>query len=150
MPLGNDRSFAKFYLTHNLCLKHRSSLTNLGPWFYLSNKISTLPKVHKCPQITHFIVLLDQKLRRDQRVKKYLVASQLVEQHGSFTLLIRVDVYMTNNPLECKYWCQTYNVDDYLSFGDKTQYYLQRDFIDLIYDFMLMPKMFYKMYFVYI
>ena len=34
-----------------------------------------------------------------------------------------------------KYWLQTHNVDDHLSFGDKTQYYLQRDFIDLIYDF---------------
>ena len=42
---------------------------------------------------------------------------------------------MTNNPLECKLWLQTYNVDDVMSFGDKTHYYLQRDFVDYIYDF---------------
>ena len=92
LPSATDKSFAKFYLTHSLCLKHRSSLTNLGPWLYLNNKISTLPKLHKCPQITHFIVQLHQKIRRDQRVKEYLIACQLVEQLGSFTLVIRVDV----------------------------------------------------------
>ena len=47
MPSGTDRSFARFYLTHSLCLKHRSLLTNLGPWLYLSNQIITLPKLHK-------------------------------------------------------------------------------------------------------
>ena len=119
MPCKSDKSFARFYLTHSLCLKHRSSLTTMGPWLYLSNRISTLPKVHKSPQILYFITLLHQKLRGDRRVKDFLVACQLVEYHGSFTLLIRVDVYMTNNPLECKSWLQTYNVDNKFSFGDK-------------------------------
>ena len=134
MLCRSDKSFARFYLTHSLCLKHRSSLTTMGPWLYLNNRISTLPKVHKSPQILHFINLLHQKPRGDQRVKDYQVACQLVEHHGSFTLLIRVDVYMTNNPLECKSWLQTYNVDDKFSFGDKTHYYLYQDYQDHIYD----------------
>ena len=34
MPERTDKSLAKFYLTHSLCLKHRSSLCNMGPiWF---------------------------------------------------------------------------------------------------------------------
>ena len=52
IPINRDKSFARFYLTQSLCLKHRSTITNLGPWLYLSNKVSTLPKLHKCPQIT--------------------------------------------------------------------------------------------------
>ena len=74
LPTATDKSFAKFYLTNSLCLKHRSTLTSLGPWLYLNNKISTLPKLHKCPQISYFIVQLHQKIRRDQRVKDYLIA----------------------------------------------------------------------------
>ena len=35
---------------------------------------------------------------------------------------------MTNNPLECRYWTQTYNVNE------KTVYYLQRDITDMVYD----------------
>ena len=66
MPQRTDKSFAKFYLTHSLCLKHRSNLTSLGPWIYLSNKVSTLTKIHKYPQITHFIVRLNSTLKRDQ------------------------------------------------------------------------------------
>ena len=54
MPHRTDKSFAKFYLTHSLCLKHRSNLTTLGPWIYLTSKVSTLTKIHKCPQITLF------------------------------------------------------------------------------------------------
>ena len=41
---------------------------------------------------------------------------------------------MANNPLECRYWEQCYTVDDHVMFGEKTQYYLQRDFTDMIYD----------------
>ena len=63
VPCKSDKSFAKFYLAHSLCLKHRSSLKNMGPWLYLSNGISTLPKVHNSPQILHFITLLNQKTR---------------------------------------------------------------------------------------
>ena len=33
MPERTDKSIAKFYLTHSLCLKHRSSLCNMGPGF---------------------------------------------------------------------------------------------------------------------
>ena len=134
MPSRTDRSFARFYLTHSSCLKHGSSLSIMGPWLYLSNRISTLPKLYKSPQISHFITLLHYKLRGDQRVKDYLVACQLVEHHGSYTLLIRVDVYMNNNPLECKSWLQTYNLDDQFSCGERTHYYLHKDFQDHIYD----------------
>ena len=45
IPTNTDKSFARFYLTHSLCLKHRSTITNLGPWLYLTNKVSTLPKI---------------------------------------------------------------------------------------------------------
>ena len=96
--------------------------------------ISTLPKLHNSPQILHFITLLHYKLRGDQRVRDYLVAYQLVEHHGSYTLPIRVDVYMTNNPLECKSWLQSCNLDDQFSFVERTHYYLHKDFGDYIYD----------------
>ena len=48
IPNRTDKSFAKFYLTNSLCQKHKSSLT--GPWIYLSNRFSTLPKLYKCPE----------------------------------------------------------------------------------------------------
>ena len=67
IPLNTDKLFARFYLTHSLCLKHRSTITNLGPWLYLSNKVSTLPKLYKSPQITQFITLMHQNIKRDQR-----------------------------------------------------------------------------------
>ena len=41
---------------------------------------------------------------------------------------------MANNPLECRYWTQCYTVDNHVMFGETTQYYLQRDFTDMIYD----------------
>ena len=31
IPINTDKSFARFYLTHSLCLEHRSTLTTLGP-----------------------------------------------------------------------------------------------------------------------
>ena len=101
MPHRTDKSFAKFYLTHSLCLKHRSNLTTLGPWIYLTSKVSTLTKIHKYPKITHFIVRLNSTLRRDQRVRHYLAASHLSESNGSFTLSVIIDVYMENNPTVC-------------------------------------------------
>ena len=119
-PRNTDKTFARFYLTHSLCLKHRSTLTTLGPWIYITSKVSTLTKLYKCPQITHFIKMLNQNMRRDQRVKDFLAACHLTENNGSFTLLIRLDVYMTNNPLECRYWTQAYSVDDHVTFGEKT------------------------------
>ena len=61
MPERTDKSLAKFCLTHSLCLKHRSSLCNMGPWIYLSNRVSTLPKLHKSPQIPNFLSLLRGK-----------------------------------------------------------------------------------------
>ena len=134
ISINTDKSFARFYLTHSLCLKHRSTLTTLGPWIYITSKVSTLTKLYKCPQITHFITMLNKNMRRDQRVKDFLAACHLTENNGSFTLLIRLDVYMANNPHECGYWTQVYSVDDHIVFGEKTMYYLQRDFTDMIYD----------------
>ena len=134
MPHRADKSFAKFYLTHSLCPKHRSNLTTLGPLIYLTSKVSTLTKIHKCPQITHFIVRLNSTLRGDQRVRHYLAACHLSENYGSFTLSVRIDVYMENNPHVCKYWTQTYCVNDHVLFGEKTVYYLQRDVSDTIMD----------------
>ena len=134
IPRNTDKTFPRFYLTHSLCLKHRSTLTTLGPWIYITSKVSTLTKLYRCPQITHFITLLNQNMRRDQRVKEFLAACHLTENSGSCTLLIRFDVYMTNNPLECRYWTQAYSVDDHVTFGEKTLYYLQRDFMDMVYD----------------
>ena len=43
-------------------------------------------------------------------------------------------IYMTNNTHECRYWTQAYSVDGHIIFGEKTLYYLQRDFTDMIYD----------------
>ena len=92
IPTNTDKSFAKFYLTHSLCLKHRSKLSTLGPWIYQTSKVSTLTKLYKCPQITHFIVMLNNNTRRDQRVKYYLAACHLTENNGTYTLMIRLDV----------------------------------------------------------
>ena len=49
-------------------------------------------------------------------------------------ITIRLDVYMTNNPLTCKYLTQTYCVNDHVLFGEKALYYLQRDVTDVIRD----------------
>ena len=117
IPINTDKSFARFYLTHSLCLKHRSTLTTLGPWIYITRKVSTITKLYKCPQITHFITMLNQNMRRDQRVTDFLSACHLTENSGSFILLIRLDVYMTNNPHECRYWTKAYNVDDHIILG---------------------------------
>ena len=116
IPINTDKSFTRFYLTHSLCLKHRSTLTTLGPWIYITSKVSTITKLHKFSQITHFIVMLNQNMRRDQRVTDFLSACHLTENSGSFILLIRLDVYMTNNPHECRYWTQAYSVDDHILF----------------------------------
>ena len=134
IPNSRDKSFAKFYLIHSLCLKLRSNLSTLGPWIYLTSKVSTLTKLHKCPQITSFIVMLNNHIRRHQRVKDYLAACHLTENNGTYTLMIRLDVYMTNNPHTCKYWTQTYCVNDHVLFGKKAMFYLQRDVTDVIMD----------------
>ena len=63
--------------------------------------------------------MLNQNMTRDQRVKDFLAACHLTENNCSFTLLIRLDVYITNNPLECRYWTQAYSVDDHVTFGEK-------------------------------
>ena len=97
MPERTDKSIAKFYLTHSLCLKHRSSLTNIGPWIYLSNRVTTLPKLHKSPQIAHFLSLLHGKIKGDQRVRDYLVVCQLAEALGMYNLVVRVDLFLANN-----------------------------------------------------
>ena len=78
--------------------------------------------------------MLNNHIRRDQRVKDYLAACHLTENNGTYTLMIRLDVYMTNNPHTCKYWTQTYCVNDHVLFGEKALYYLQRDVTDVIMD----------------
>ena len=104
MSARSDKSLARFYLTHSLCLKHRGSICNMGPWIYLYNRVSTLSKLHKSLQILNFISLLHNKIKGDQRAKHYLVVCQVVETLGLFTLLIRIDIFMVNNPLELKSW----------------------------------------------
>ena len=134
-PERSDKSIAKFYLTHSLCLKHRSSLTNMGPWIYLTNRVSTLPKLHKSPQIAHFISLLHSKIKCDQRVNNYLVTCQLVEAQGLYNLIVRVDLYMTNNPLELRTFIHIYNVNDTVDFGDRMQYIMWRDYGEKIQEY---------------
>ena len=95
IPAKTDKSFAKFY---SLCLKHKSSLASMGSWLYLSNRVSTLPKLHKSPQIAQLITLLHQQLSGDQRIQEFLIAYHLVENLGTFTLLIRTDVYEKQTP----------------------------------------------------
>ena len=76
------KSFAKFYLSNRLCQKHNSSLT--GPWIYLSNRISTLPKLYKCPEICHFLTLLNQKVRPYLEIRDALIACQLCRKSACF------------------------------------------------------------------
>ena len=132
IPNRTDKSFAKFYLTNSLCQKHNSSLT--GPWIYLSNRFSTLPKLHKCPEICHFITLLNQKIKANHQIRDSLIACQLVENQHVFTLIIRLDVFLINDPFTLKSWHQSYNLDDMPSFTAKLHYYLQRDFVDKVHD----------------
>ena len=141
IPNSRDKSFAKFYLTHSLCLKHRSNLSTLGPWIYLTSKVSTLTKLHKCPQITHFIVMLNNHMRRDQRVKDYLAACHLTENSGTGTYTLVISFWMytcANNPHDCKYWTQTYCVNDHVLFGTQRMInvleVIQRDVTDVILD----------------
>ena len=52
IPRNTDKTFARFYLTHNLCLKHRSTLTTLGTGFTLPVKSAHLQNytnVHRLP-----------------------------------------------------------------------------------------------------
>ena len=76
--------------------------------------------------------MLNQNMRRDQRVKHFFAACHLTENNGSFTLLIRLDVYMTNNPLECRYWTQAYSVDDHVTFGGKNYVLYTKRFYRLV------------------
>ena len=135
MPERSDKSIPKFYLTHSLCLKHKSSLVHMGPWIYLTNRVSTLPKLHKSPQIGHFISLLHNKIKCDQRVNNYLVTCQLAEAQGLYNLLVRVDLYMVNNPLELRTFIHIYNVNDSVDFGDRMHYIMWRDFGEKIQEY---------------
>ena len=132
IPARADKNFAKFDLTHRLCQKHNSTLT--GPWLYLSNRISTLHKVYKCPEICHFITLLYQKMKPNHEIRDVLIASQLVENQHAYTLIIRMDVYLINDPFNLKSWYQSYNLDDMFSFANKIHYYVQRDFVDRVHE----------------
>ena len=132
IPHRTDKSFAKFYLTNSLCQKHNSNLT--GPWIYLSNRFSTLPKLQKCPEICHFITLLNQKIKASHQIRDSLIACQLVENQHVFTLILRLDVFLINDPFTLKSWHQSYNLDDMPSFTAKLHYYIQRDFLDKVHD----------------
>ena len=44
---------------------------------------------------------------------------------------------MANNPYECKYWTQSYCVNDHVLLGEKTMHYLQRDVPDVIIDLLV-------------
>ena len=134
MPERTDKSITKFYLTHSLCLKHRSSLANMGPWIYLTNRVTTLPKLHKSPQIAHFLSL-HGKMKGDQRVRDYLVVCQLAEALGMYNLVVRVDMFLANNPLELKTFTQIYNLNDHVYFRDQIQYFFCRDFVERIHEF---------------
>ena len=125
IPARADKSFAKFYLSNRLCQKHNSSLT--GPWIYLSNRFSTLPKLYKCPEICHFLTLLNQKVRPNHEIRNALIACKLVENQHGFTLIIRVDVFLVNDPFAIKSWYQSYNLEDMPSFTARLHYYVQRD-----------------------
>ena len=87
------------------------------------------------PQIPHFISLLHSNIKGDQRVKDYLVLCQLVETLGMFNLIVRVDLFLTNNPLEPKTFVQIYNLNDHVDFGDKIQYFIGRGFVERLHEF---------------
>ena len=122
IPNRTDKIFAKFYLSNSLCQMHNSSL--IRPWIYLSNRFSTLPKLYKCPEICHFITLLNQKVRANHQIKGSLIACQLVENHHVFTLIIRLELFLINNPFTLKSLHQSFNLDDMPSFTAKLHYYL--------------------------
>ena len=132
IPARADKGFAKFYLTHRLCQKHNSTLT--GPWIYLSNRISTLLKVYMCPEICHFITLLYQKVKPNHEIRDVLIACQLVENQHVFTLIIRVNAFLVNDPFAIKSWYQSYNLDDMPSFTTRLHYYVQKDFLNEIHE----------------
>ena len=132
IPARADKGFAKFYLTNRLCQKHNSTMT--GPWIYLSNRISTPHKLYKCPEICHFITLLSQKVKHNHEIRDSLLACQLVENQHVFTLNIRVDVFLVNDPFAIKSWYQSYNLDDMPSFTGRLHYYEQMDFVDKIHE----------------
>ena len=110
IPNRTDKSFAKFYLNNSLCQKHNSNLT--GPWIYL----------------------LNQKIKANHQIRYSLIACQLVENQHVFTLIIRLDVFLINDPFTLKSWHQSYNLDDMPSFTAKLHYYIQRDFVDKVHD----------------
>ena len=60
---------------------------------------------------------------------------QLVETLGMFNMIVRVDLFLANNPLELKTFVQIYNLNDHVDFGDKIQYFIGRDFVERIHEF---------------
>ena len=51
-----------------------------------------------------------------------------------FTLIIRVDVFLVNDPFAIKSWYQSYNLHGMPSFTARLYYYVQRDFVDKIHE----------------
>ena len=132
IPNRADKGFAKFYLKHSLCQKHHATLVGKGPWLYLSNRISTLHKVYKCPEICQFISLIHQKTRPDHMIRNSLIACQITESQHMYTLIIRADIYLVNNPFEIKSWCHTYKLDDMVQSASKIHFNVQKDYLDKI------------------
>ena len=52
-----------------------------------------------------------------------------------YNLVVRVDMFLANNPLELKTFTQIYNLNDYVYFGDQIQYFICRDFVERIHEF---------------
>ena len=96
----------------------------------LSNTISILYKVYQCPEICPSITFLYQKVKLNHEIRDALIAYHLVENQHVYTLIIRVDVLLANDPFAIKSFYQSYNLDDLPSFTTKLHYYVQRDFVD--------------------
>ena len=79
---------------------------------------------------SYITTLLNQKVRPNHEIRDALIACQLVENQHVFTLIIRVDVFLVNDPFSIKSWYQSYNLDDMPSFNARLHYYVQRDFVD--------------------
>ena len=75
-----------------------------------------------------------RSLGANHQIRDSLIACQLVENQHVFTLIIRLDVFLINDPFTLKSWHQSYNLDDMPSFTAKLHYYLQRDFVDKVHD----------------
>ena len=66
---------------------------------------------------------------------------QLAETLGMFNLIVRVDLFLANNPLELKTFVQIYNLNDHVDFGDKIQYFIVGTLLKEFMNFMSLIKL---------